>query len=88
MNGLFHFVVFVCGALGLLLGSVLVDLDHSGSLACKWKGFWGKEAPECSGLKRGFFHQPIVMLSMIAFFFCLALGLTLHLLADQIKFIM
>lgn len=78
-------VIAVAGIFGLLIGGVLVDLDHKCSIKDKWLGFWSafkdndQRIEEC---ERGILHKPVVMLSMASFFIMLGVGLLLHYIAD------
>ena len=78
MTGINHIIIILFGIIGLVLGGVLIDLSHKGSLENKIKGIF----QETDDLKRGFFHRPMIMLSMISFSFCFSLGLTMHLIMD------
>lgn len=80
MIGLHHTIIVMFGVLGLLLGGVLVDLDHRGTWSDKWRGYWGlpTEGPCC----RGVLHEPLVILSLASFFIMLGVGLLLHYLGD------
>ena len=82
MEGIYHSIIIAFGMLGLLLGGVLIDLDHKGmTWQCKWTNFW-KSTP-CGGpITRGIFHNPTVMLSIISFSLCLGFGVLLHMCLD------
>ena len=91
MIGWHHAVVIAAGLLGLLLGGVLIDLDHYtpkgiSSWKCKWYGFIGThgEHPECDVMNRSRLHNPVVMLSMSLFFMMLGFGLLIHFFMDYI----
>ena len=73
MKGLYHLIVIGFGILGLLLGGVLIDLDHIQhmNLRCMKTGFLNNVPQECKDSKHpygGIFHNQLVMLSMAAFF--------------------
>jgi hypothetical protein len=83
MIGINHIIVILFGILGLVIGGVLIDLSHKGTLENKIKGLTQKT----TNLEWGFFHKPIVMLSMASFSICLGLGLLIHLFMDTFNFI-
>lgn len=85
MIGVKHLIVVIIGAVGLLAGNVLVDLDHSGTYSCKWRGFWGKDTSNCEILERGIFHNPMVALSIMAFSLCLSIGIAIHYIMDYLR---
>jgi len=84
MIGYQHAIIVIAGMFGFLAGGLLVDLDHSGSWNCKWRGFWGeeKEGMQCN---RGWLHDPIRMLSLAAFALCLGVGLLFHYIMDHVR---
>lgn len=81
-----HLLIWAIGSLGLLLGTFLIDLDHSGSLSQKWECF--KDSTTCykNGLHRGFMHNPLIAFSIVALCFAIALGILIHLGMDYIDF--
>ncbi len=80
MIGLHHTIIVAFGVVGLILGGVLVDLDHRGTWSDKWKGFWG--LPMEGSCHRGVLHEPLVLLSLSSFFIALGAGLLIHYLGD------
>ena len=80
MIGIQHTVVIGFGMLGLLLGGVLIDLDHNATWKCKWDKFWSYDT-NCPA-PHGKLHQPIVMYSTMAFAFGIAIGLLIHIIMD------
>ena len=80
MIGYQHTLIMLAGAFGLLLGGVLIDVDHSGTWSCKWKGFWGMESNE--RCHRGLLHNPVLLMSMAVFFICLGIGMLVHYITD------
>jgi hypothetical protein len=91
MIGMHHFIVILCGMIGLFLSGVLIDLDHyntsgTDSWKCKWYGFWGThgEHPECDVMARSRLHNPIVMLSLSMFFIMLGVGFLIHFIMDYV----
>jgi len=92
MIGWHHAAVIGFGMLGLLLGGVLIDLDHytpgtKNSWKCKWAGFIGTHGQyqECDIMSRSRLHNPVVMLSMAAFFVALGLGIFIHFIMDYVS---
>jgi len=92
MIGLHHAIVIAAGMCGLLLGGVLIDLDHyntsgTDSWFCKWKGFVGTHGqyPQCDVMARSRLHNPVLMLSTALFFMMLGLGILLHFFMDYIS---
>jgi len=91
MFGWKHFVVIFLGMIGLLLGGVLIDLDHynpngKNSWKCKWYGFIGTVGnyKECEIMSRSRLHNPIVMLSSAIFFMMLGIGILIHYIMDYV----
>ena len=84
MIGYHHAIIAIAGMFGFLVGSVVVDGDHSGSWSCKWRGFWGDDKGEME-CNRGVLHNPILMLSMAAFSLCLGVGLLFHYIMDHVR---
>jgi len=78
--GITHLTVVLCGMLGLVVGGMIIDLDHRGTWSCKWHKFWDVNYP-CY-LRSGIFHDKTIMLSMILFSFCFSISLALHYLMD------
>lgn len=79
----YHMLICFCGCIGLLLGSVLVDLDHFQKMSFKevWEcAIYNRCPQDESG--RGFLHKKHIMLSLIAASGCLCLGLITHYCAD------
>jgi len=83
MNGLSHSIVIGFGMLGLLLGGVLIDLDHKGTWSCKWQKFWDINA-DCH-LEQGRSHNKLFILPLISFSLCLAIGLSFHYIMDFVR---
>lgn len=83
MIGFHHAIVIGFGIVGLVLGGVLIDLDHTGTWKCKWEKFWNYDV-DCPAT-HGPIHQPLVMLSIMAFSLCLGLGLLIHIIMDGYK---
>jgi hypothetical protein len=86
MIGIKHFVVILCGCVGLVLGGILVDLDHGGTWKDKWNGFWHRGTSE-GPMHRGIFHDGFVAWSIIAFSICFGLGYMVHILMDYVKYV-
>jgi len=86
MIGLHHSIVIFFGILGLILGGILIDLDHTGSWQCKWNGFWGANH-NCPDMQAGILHNPLILLSTITFSFGIGFGALIHLLMDFIKYV-
>lgn len=80
-----HILVWLVFSLGMFLSSVLVDSDHSGNFSQKWKCLTKNECSD--NMRRGFLHNPVVQFCLLALFYGLAIGLTFHMLMDNIKFI-
>jgi hypothetical protein len=79
-----HIVIASCGLLGLLIGSLAVDLDH--------RGLSLKNAKDCllslksCKVTKGVLHKPIIAFSIILFLYSLATAYVIHLIVDaQIK---
>jgi len=92
MIGWHHAVVILAGMIGLLLGGVLIDLDHytpgtGNSWKCKWAGFIGTHGKykECDIMSRSRLHNPVVMLSAALFFVMLGFGILIHYGMDYIS---
>lgn len=81
MWGYQHLIIVACGCAGFIVGGFLIDIDHSGTVLDKLKGFCGIDEGNCH---RGILHQPIVMLSMASFFLMLGLGILIHYLGDYV----
>jgi hypothetical protein len=82
MEGYKHLIVVLAGFMGLLLGGVLIDLDHTGTWTCKWNNFW--KLTVCP-LQQGVFHNRIIMLSISLFSMCLGVAIMFHYMMDFIK---
>ena len=87
---LVHVIVSLAGICGLVLSSVLLDIDHSGSWFCKTKFIihdYNENGKECQEtVHRGFLHYRWVMMSLFAFSACFAIGIFLHMVLDFVKF--
>jgi len=83
MIGISHLIIVLFGIGGLLLGGVLIDLGHKGTLCQKWNGFLGRGFDDCLA-DRGWIHKPMVMFSMIMFSICFGFSLLLHYLMDYV----
>lgn len=82
MEGIYHITIIGVAMFGLLLGGLLIDLDHSGSLRCKLRNIWRLD-PDCPTVK-GFLHRPLVMIGLAVFFICTGLGIIIHYVMDYL----
>jgi hypothetical protein len=83
MDGKTHLAVILAGMMGLFLGGVMIDLDHSGlNPKMLWKCFLNVEG--CNA-QRGILHIPIIGISMAIFFLMLGIGMLLHLWMDGVS---
>ena len=81
-----HLIIVTCGIIGLLLGGILIDLDHKGTWQCKWRNFW-KYDKNCK-LEIGIFHaHPTFMFALILFSICFGLSLAVHYVIDMMRFL-
>ena len=83
MEAWVHIVVTLCGMAGILLGGVLIDLDHSGSLGCMWKRTWHPKY-NCDLGTSGIFHKPVVVFSIVMFMIGFSFAILTHYLMDFI----
>lgn len=79
-----HIIISLVFSFGFLLGNVLIDVDHSGSIREKWDCLTKNKCSE--DMKRGILHQPLIMFSLIAFFLAISLGIFFHMLSDNLVF--
>ena len=94
MEALKHLIIaiFFCG--GIFAGSVLIDLDHLSakcSPTCLANAALTSKDPNkepgCEGCERGFLHNPLVMMCMMALFLGLGIGVLLHILTDFTRWV-
>jgi hypothetical protein len=80
MEGIKHLGIIVIFFIGLFIGNVLIDLDHTGSWKNKYINFFrlSKEYPT----EKGILHNKFIMLSLSIFFIGLGGGIFLHYIMD------
>ena len=81
-----HVIVAGVCTIAILLGGILIDVDHKGTWKCKWHKFWNINYP-CN-LGMGIIHRnPTIMFSIIGFSLFFGLSLLFHYGMDMMRFL-